>query len=86
MPKRLESTAFVDEEPDDADDDEILHPKGPILFEASPRERFAKLQMMPPPSSTSTLANRALAKEWKELLQAQAEGGLPFYINPDNDS
>lgn len=87
MPRKLVRARYEDEAMDDEEDFKIFHPKGPIiLLGPSPPERFAKLQMMPPPTATSTLANRALAKEWTELLKSQEEGDLPFYVNPDNDS
>ncbi|WWC62233.1 uncharacterized protein I303_104829 [Kwoniella dejecticola CBS 10117] len=88
MPEKLTRTKFVDKEPNDQTDHDILHPpkKQKIDFKPSPQSRFHKIQLLPPPKDTSVVASKAIAKELKAIVKAQAEGDLPFWINPDVES
>ncbi|WRT66695.1 uncharacterized protein IL334_003656 [Kwoniella shivajii] len=95
MPEKLKRTKFKDNDPDDKTDRDILHPPANSSkaakcnengFNPSPQSRYEGLELLPPPSETSTVANKSLGKEFKALISAQEEGGLPFYINPDTDS
>ena len=83
MPDKYTKYEFFDEEPDDADDARFL--PSPVRFTPSPQSRFQRLELMPPPSATSTMATRALQKEFKAVVKAQKDGELPFYIDPDTD-
>lgn len=86
MPDQLEATPFVDNEPDDTVDADILRPT-PVkpVFKPSSASRMRKLQVMPPPIETSTVATRTLQKEFKNLIKLQEENSLPFYIDSDTE-
>lgn len=86
MPESLQPCAFVETETDDECDAKIFNPV-PVrpVFTPSPATRFNRLQMMPPPIETSTVASKALGKELKNLVRLQEDNVLPFYINPDTD-
>jgi ubiquitin-conjugating enzyme E2 Q len=85
MPEQLVKVAFIDQEPDDETDSKLLKPIAPT-FIPSPPERFSKLNLMPPPTETSSIASKALQKEFKNLIKLQNENALPFYIDPGTDS
>jgi ubiquitin-conjugating enzyme E2 Q len=85
MPEQLVKVAFIDQEPDDETDSKLLKPPAPT-FVPSPPERFARLNLMPPPTETSSIASKALQKEFKNLIKLQNENALPFYIDPGTDS
>jgi Uma2 family endonuclease len=70
MPQKLIRTTYVDDEDDDETDQKIFQPPPRVkLFEPSPATRFARLQLMPPPTSTSTTATRTLSKELKTVVR-----------------
>ena len=80
--------SYNDEEPDLLAEQTILGtvPKK-WAFERSPQSRYDRLELMPAPIETSIVASRALGKEFKALVkQQQSEEGLPFFIDPENDS
>ena len=86
MPEQIPSAKFVDTEPDDQIDSQILNPAVPKpTFSPSEASRFDKLQLMPPPTETSVSASKTLQKEFKNLIKLQEQNQLPFYINPDTD-
>jgi ubiquitin-conjugating enzyme E2 Q len=84
MPEQLKRMTFIDKEADDEMDAGILNPPS-SNFTPSPEDRFAKLELMPPPTETSTVASKALQKEFKALIGLQRANSLPFYINPDTE-
>jgi len=85
MPEQLSTVILMDDEEDDETDTNLLKP--PVSsFIPSPPERFAKLDLMPPPTETSTVASKALQKEFKSLVKLQTNDVLPFYIDPGTDS
>jgi hypothetical protein len=76
----------ADMESDDETDAKIFNPIGlQPKFTPSPESRFEKLQLMPPPTETSVIASKTLAKEFKSLVRLQNENALPFYIDPEGD-
>ena len=83
MPEKLVRTTYADDMPDDEEDKEIIRPSP--IFTPSPKSRFDRLQTMPPPSETTSVASRALSKEFKGLIKLQVEGKLPFHIDPETD-
>jgi hypothetical protein len=85
MPEQLVKVAFKDNEPDDETDSNLLKPPAPIFTPSAP-SRFAKLELMPPPIETSTVASKALQKEFKSLVKLQEKDALPFYVDPGTDS
>jgi hypothetical protein len=91
MPEKLIRMTYIDDDPYQPEDEEILNLskldtiKPVTLFTPSLPDRFAKIQLMPPPSETSVAASRALAKEFKGLMTLQAEGKLPFYMDPESE-
>lgn len=96
MPKDLKSRSQLDKnsgdaidadmESDDETDAKIFNPvELRPKFTPSSEERFDKLQLMPPPTQTSLIASKTLAKEFKGLIKLQNENALPFYINPETE-
>ena len=85
MPEQLVRVAFDDPELDDETDSKLLKPPAPT-FIPSPPDRFRRLNLMPPPTETSSVASKALQKEFKNLIKLQIENALPFYIDPGTDS
>jgi ubiquitin-conjugating enzyme E2 Q len=85
MPEQLVKMAFIDEEEDDETDAKLLKAPAPSFMPSS-SERFAKLRLMPPPTETSSVASKALQKEFKSLVKLQEKDELPFYIDPGTDS
>lgn len=86
MPVQLKQASFVDTEPDDATDADILKPApSKPVFKPSPASRIQKLQLMPPPIETSTIATKTLQKELRNLVKLQDQNSLPFYLDPDTD-
>jgi ubiquitin-conjugating enzyme E2 Q len=85
MPEQLIKALFVDKEEDDEIDAKLLKAPAPSFIPSSP-ERFAKLRLMPPPTETSSVASKALQKEFKSLVKLQEKDELPFYIDPGTDS
>jgi len=85
MPEQLIKVLFEDKEEDDDTDAKLLKAPTPS-FIPSPAERFAKLRLMPPPTETSSVASKALQKEFKSLVKLQERDELPFYIDPGTDS
>lgn len=84
----LESGDGIDDdmESDDETDAKIFKPvEVQPRFNPSPDERFEKLQLIPPPTETSVIASRTLAKEFKNLVKLQNGNALPFYINPESE-
>jgi hypothetical protein len=85
MPDKLKKKKFVDKEEDDEGDAKI-YAASTIKFTPSDKTRLNRLQLMPPPQSTSVSATRALGKEFKELVRLQDQGELPFHLDPDGAS
>lgn len=85
MPDQLVKVSFVDKEEDDETDTKLLKAPAPSFIPSGP-ERFRKLNLMPPPTETSTIASKALQKEFKGLVKLQQRDELPFYIDPGTDS
>jgi hypothetical protein len=75
----------VDKEEDDETDRNLLKPPS-CSFTPSDPQRLLKLDLMPPPIETSTVASKALQKEFRSLIKLQKEDALPFYIDPDTPS
>jgi ubiquitin-conjugating enzyme E2 Q len=85
MPEQLVKVALVDKEEDDETDAKLLKAPAPSFIPSGP-ERFTKLRLMPPPTETSSVASKALQKEFKSLVKLQERDELPFYIDPGTDS
>jgi ubiquitin-conjugating enzyme E2 Q len=85
MPEQLVKASFIDKEEDDETDAKLLKAPAPSFIPSSPG-RFAKLRLMPPPTETSSVASKALQKEFKSLVKLQEKDELPFYIDPGTDS
>jgi ubiquitin-conjugating enzyme E2 Q len=85
MPEQLVKASFIDKEEDDETDAELLKAPAPSFIPSSPG-RFAKLRLMPPPTETSSVASKALQKEFKSLVKLQEKDELPFYVDPGTDS
>ncbi|WVW84288.1 hypothetical protein I302_106319 [Kwoniella bestiolae CBS 10118] len=91
MPEKLTRTTYIDGDANDETDQDIFNPPPPppkplVLFKPSPQSRYDRLEMLPPPTETSVVANKALGKELKAVVKAQEEGTLPFWVNPDVES
>ena len=85
MPEQLVKLSFIDKEEDDETDAKLLKAPAPSFIPSS-AERFAKLRLMPPPTETSSVASKALHKEFKSLVKLQERDELPFYVDPGTDS
>ena len=85
MPEQLVKVSFIDKEEDDETDAKLLKAPTPSFIPSS-SERFEKLRLMPPPTETSSVASKALQKEFKSLVKLQEKDELPFYIDPGTDS
>ncbi|WVQ80119.1 hypothetical protein IAT38_002220 [Cryptococcus sp. DSM 104549] len=90
MPAKLKPSRLKDTSPNDATDHKILHPPPPPapvkVWEPTLHARLRGIPIMPPPVENSVVASKALGKEFKALVKAQAEGKLPFYVDPEGDS
>lgn len=89
MPSTLEWCGFLDDEEDDEEQQALLRsplppPPNKVVFEPSPHTRYERLTLMPPPTETSTLASKALQREFKQVVTLQQKGELPFYVDPEN--
>lgn len=57
---------------------------GPTYIPATD-EFYEQITLLPPPSAVSTIATKALMREFKATMAAQADGSLPFWVKEDSD-
>jgi hypothetical protein len=87
MPVKLERANIEDTDPHDDEDATLLAHLKPIAmkFKPSPQSRLDRLDLMPPPTSSSVTASKTLAREIKSIVKLQSTNQLPFYLDPETE-
>lgn len=85
MPEKLSKELYTDTQENDTLDAKILASSLGPIFTPSPKERYDRIELLPPPNETSTSATRLLGREFKGIVDSQLKGGLPFWIDPETD-